>query len=257
MIDSNSQHFRPCALIPVYNHWRVLGETVARLRDRHLPVVLVDDGSDSDCKRELERLLAANPNCVHLVTHAHNSGKGAAVKSGLAAALEHGFSHALQIDADGQHDTGDVERFLEAARARPEALVAGYPAYDGSIPRHRYYARFATHVWVWINTLSTEIRDSMCGFRIYPLSAAVSLVAGIRTGDRMDFDSEILVRWHWADLPLEQLATRVTYPADGLSHFRLWRDNALISLMHARLFFGMLRRLPRLLWRRTNRGEPA
>lgn len=242
-----SSPFTPCALIPVYNHWQVLAETVAALRRLELPVVLVDDGSDDRCRAELARLADAGDGDVHLVTRAGNGGKGAAVKTGLAAAKALGFSHAVQIDADGQHNIHDVAGFIGAARCRPEALIAGYPIFDDSVPRHRYIARYATHVWVWLNTLSTTIRDSMCGFRVYPLEATLGLVSTVHTGDRMDFDTEILVRWYWAGYPLVQRGTRVTYPADGVSHFRLGRDNGLIALMHARLFFGMLRRLPSLL----------
>ncbi len=253
MTDSAFHRFQPCVLIPVYNHWRVLEATVLDLRQRGSSVILVDDGSDAPCKRELARLAAADPEAIHLVTRATNGGKGAAVKTGLRAAQELGFSHAIQVDADGQHDHGDVDRFLAAARSQPDALIVGFPAYDDTVPRTRYYARYATHVWVWINTLSTTLRDSMCGFRVYPLDAANRLVQNARTGDRMEFDSEFLVRWYWAGLPLEQLQTRVIYPADGVSHFRLIRDNALISRMHARLFLGMLRRLPDLLRQRGSR----
>jgi hypothetical protein len=122
------------------------------------------------------------------------------------------------------------------------------------VPRSRLLARYATHVWVWINTLSIDIRDSMCGFRVYPLPAVVSLIDSARLGRRMDFDPEVLVRLHWRGVAIVNRPTRVTYPSDGVSHFRLWQDNALISGMHARLFFGMALRLPWLLWRRVRPG---
>jgi hypothetical protein len=156
----------------------------------------------------------------------------------------------LQIDADGQHDTGDLPRFIAAARARQDAVICGIPAYDASVPKARLYGRYATHVWVWINTLSLHLRDTMCGFRVYPLPPVLRLMGEETIGRRMDFDTEVMVRLYWRQVPVEHLATRVTYPADGVSHFDVWRDNVRISRMHARLFFGMLRRAPRLLWRR-------
>lgn len=241
--------FQPCAVIPVFDHEAVLALTVDELLSRAVPVVLVDDGSAASCRTLMESL-AATREQVYLVRRATNGGKGAALKDGLKHAQQLGFSHALQIDADGQHDTADVDRFLAIAKQHPDALVAGYPQYDDSVPRHRYYARYATHVWVWINTLSTRVRDSMCGFRVYPLTATCTLLDTCAIGDRMDFDVDFIVRWVWADLPLEQLQTRVIYPEGGISHFRPWRDNLLISGMHARLFFGMLYRLPTLLARR-------
>ncbi|MFP3747745.1 glycosyltransferase family 2 protein, partial [Achromobacter sp. SIMBA_011] len=86
------------------------------------------------------------------------------------------YTHALQIDADGQHDAADVPRFLAAAAAHPRAVVLGQPVYDESVPKARLYGRYLTHVWVWIETLSFTIRDSMCGFRLYPLDLACALI---------------------------------------------------------------------------------
>src|SRR5690606_16019755 len=73
---------------------------------------------------------------------------------------------------------------------------------------------------------------------------------------RMDFDTEILVRLHWRDVPMRWLKTRVHYPADGVSHFRLGLDNVLMVTLHVRLLCGMLIRLPLLLSRKF-RGRPA
>jgi hypothetical protein len=118
------------------------------------------------------------------------------------------------------------------------------------VPKGRLYGRYLTHIWVWINSLSLSIPDSMCGFRVYPLAPTLELIDSVAIGRRMDFDSEILVRLSWLNQPMQWLPIRVRYPADGLSHFRLLHDNALISLMHAKLFFGMLLRAPLILWRR-------
>jgi hypothetical protein len=118
------------------------------------------------------------------------------------------------------------------------------------VPRSRLYGRYLTHVWVWINTLSFEIRDSMCGLRVYPLATACQIWRKQRIGRRMDFDTEVLVRLSWSGVTIINIPTHVTYPADGVSHFRLLKDNVFISLMHTRLFFGMLVRLPLLLGRR-------
>jgi hypothetical protein len=173
--------------------------------------------------------------------------------SGLREAFASGYSHALQIDADGQHDTGDIPRFLALARERPEAVVTGRPVYDASVPRGRLIARNLTHVWVWIETLSFDIRDSMCGFRVYPLRPVVEVLNRSRPGRRMDFDPEILVRLFWAGTPVLTIPTRVIYPLGGQSHFRMVHDNVLITAMHVRLVFGMLWRLPRLLGRKLAR----
>lgn len=241
--------FRPCILIPIYNHRVTIGAVIDRLAPFGLPVFVVDDGSDDSTRATLHALAARNPlvTLLHLET---NRGKGAAVVHGFRAAHAAGFTHALQVDADGQHDIADVPRFLERSLARPEAVIAGSPIYDDSAPANRRYGRYATHVWVWIETLSLAIGDSMCGFRIYPLAPTITLINKVSIPSRMAFDIEIIVRLFWYGVPVENLPTRVIYPEGGLSHFDLWRDNLRISWMHTRLFFGMMPRLPLLLWRK-------
>ena len=249
MNESNA--FRPVAVIPVYNHGDAVGAVVEHVRAAGLRCVLVDDGSAADCAAVLDALARARPGEVTLVRLARNQGKGGAMIAGLRAAARGGWTHALQIDADGQHEAGDIPAFLARAQALPEAVICGVPVYDESVPTGRLIGRYATHVWVWINTLSLAIRDSMCGFRVYPLAHVGPVLDVPALGRRMDFDPEVLVRLHWRGVRIVNVPTRVTYPSDGLSHFRLGLDNLLISRMHARLFLGMLLRAPMLLWRRA------
>lgn len=237
-------------LIPVYNHERGLATMLDGLRASGLPCLLVDDGSEPGCAAALAEMARTHAGWLSLVSRAENGGKGAALMTGFAEAAQRGYSHVLQIDADGQHDTADIPRFLAAAQANPEALILGQPRYDQSVPTGRLIGRYVTHVWVWINTLSLAIADTMCGFRVYPLAPVQAVLAQETLGSRMDFDTEIVVRLHWRGVRVINLPTPVRYPADGVSHFKLWLDNLMISRMHARLFFGMLWRAPRLLWRR-------
>jgi glycosyltransferase involved in cell wall biosynthesis len=244
--------FAPCIVIPVYNHELAIGAVVDSIRAQGYPIVLVDDGCNAACAQELQRLSALPE--VTLRRHAKNRGKGAAVATGMRAARELGFTHAVQIDADGQHTLGDVRAFVEAARAFPDSVICGHPIFDASIPKSRYYGRYLTHALVWLETLSFDIIDSMCGFRVYPLDATLALLDRRRVGQHMDFDTEILVRLYWRNLPTRWIATRVSYPLDGVSHYRLFFDNVLMASLHARLLVGMLLRLPMLLWRKAARA---
>lgn len=243
--------FKPCVVIPVYNHERAIGAVVDSIRAQGLPILLVDDGCSAACAAELRRLSALVD--VELLVHPENRGKGAAVCTGFRAAHERGFTHAVQIDADGQHTLGDVRRFVEEARAFPDSVICGSPLFDASIPRSRYYGRYLTHGMVWFETLSFDIIDSMCGFRVYPLAAVMQLIVQRPVGAHMDFDTDIIVRLHWRAVPMRWIETRVTYPLDGVSHFRLFFDNVLMTSLHVRLVLGMLLRLPILLWRKAQR----
>lgn len=242
-----------CGLIPVFNHEAAVGPVLAAVRVHGLQCILVDDGSSPACARVLDRLAAADPG-VELLRLPSNRGKGGAVQAGLRHAASRGYTHVLQVDADGQHDTGDIPRFLAACAKNPSAVVCGRPVFDDSVPAMRFYGRYLTHVLVWLHTLSFAIRDSMCGFRVYPLDAVLELLDAERPGSRMDFDIAVLVRLQWRGVPMVWLDTKVGYPTDGISHFRLGADNLLISRMHLLLFMGMLRRLPRLMARKFHQA---
>jgi len=242
--------FKPVILIPVYNHEQAIGHTLHNALQYSYPVLLVDDGSDAACRDVLLTLADKYSERVRLLRLDTNGGKGAAVKAGFRMLFAEGYSHALQVDADGQHDLSDLDTFIRTGENNPDAMIAGFPVYDKSVPKVRYYSRYLTHVWVWINTLSLEVKDSMCGFRLYPLAGVVQLLEQERCGNRMDFDTEIIVRWSWHGGQIKNVVTKVHYPVNGVSHFNVLHDNILISWMHARLFFGMLIRLPTILWRR-------
>ena len=239
--------FHPCIIVPIYNHPQI-AFLIKRLIPYHLPLIFVDDGCDDICAHLLNRL-AQDHDQLTLIRHESNQGKGAAIITALNAAHQNDFSHALQIDADGQHNTDDISTFLSLSRQNPTALVSGQPIYD-NIPRSKYFLRYITHIFVWLETFSLSIKDSMCGLRVYPISSTINLIRSRQMGRRMSFDIEIMVRLYWENVPILFLPTRVTYPEDGLSHFRMWHDNLLISYMHTKLFFGALLKIPLLVIRK-------
>lgn len=242
---------RIALVIPNYNHRAAIAETLARLDVLALPCYLVNDGSDDETRFLLIELANKYP-WVTLLHHPFNRGKGAAVMTGLRTAYTDGFSHALQVDADGQHNLDDIPAMIARAESEPNALISGLPQYDDSVPKGRLYGRYLTHFWVWIETLSFDIQDSMCGFRVYPLAATERLFLSHALGERMDFDIEVLVRLYWQGVPVVHIPTRVIYPEDGISHFQGFKDNVRISAMHSQLFFGMLLRQPKRLWQKLS-----
>ena len=241
--------YKSCFIIPVYNHHQFIERTLKKIMPYGDRVFLIDDGSIEEGQFLLEDLSKKNP-AVSLIRLPCNQGKGAAVMTGLEAAFKQGFTHALQIDADGQHDFSDIPNFIEYSREYPENIVSGQPIYDSSIPKSRLYGRYICHFWVWVETLSFDIKDSMIGFRVYPLDPIISLLKDTTLGQRMDFDTEILVRLYWRGVPTHFIKTRIVYPLDGISHFNYLTDNWRIIKLHTRLFFGMFKRLSCLIRRK-------
>lgn len=247
-VDSDSP-YRLCVLIPTHNHHRALPEIVETLNRHNLPVFIVDDGSQQETQLALKSLCQHFP-AIQMLRLEKNQGKGAAIRVGMKWVDEQGFTHAFQIDADGQHDLTTLNDFLTLSKNNPQGLISGHPLYDQSIPLGRKIGRWFTHIWAWIETLSLSITDSMCGFRIYPVKQSVFIFNSQKIGTHMDFDTQIMVHLFWAGTPVLMHPVRVTYPQGNLSNFRVWSDNWLITKMHTKLFFGMLKNLPSLLRRR-------
>ena len=241
-------------LVPFYNHPQNIKALIAALKTYELPVIVVDDGSDEASEQilvELERTEG-----ILLLTRAQNGGKGIAMKDGFKFASERGFSHVLQIDADFQHDAALIGEFLKQSRAYPQSIVCANPIYGDDAPKSRVYGRKITNFWVAINTLSLGIKDAMCGFRVYPLEQLKKAAAKSKT-NRMEFDIEILVNAARQGVDMRWIDTYVRYEKGGVSHFKMLRDNALISLMHAKCFFSLPKFMLSKIWRACglNLGE--
>lgn len=240
-----------CFIVPIFNHGHKLKSLVFALQEYKFPIILIDDGSNNKCKIIIRSLVEKNNDLI-LLELPDNQGKGAAVMAGFNRAIELEFTHGVQIDADFQHDVNDVKKFVEESNSNALSLICGVPKYDETVPKGRLYSRYITHVWVWINTLSTEIQDSMCGYRIYPLTSVIKLINEVNIGKRMNFDIEIIVHLKWRNVEIINVPTQVIYHDDVPSNFRLFKDNVGISVAHAKMFFGMLIRFPMLMLRKFN-----
>jgi len=237
--------FNPCFVLPNHNHGSASEIVVGELISFGLSIIIVNDASDLENSRILRKTANSHP-LVHLIELEINQGKGGAVMAGIFEANRQGKSHVFQIDADGQHDLSDVSLFLSESEKSPASVVCGNPIFDKSVPLSRLLPRYITHFWVWIETLSFSIVDSMCGFRIYPLNSVIPLIKRGNIGQRMDFDIEILVRLYWESANLKFIPTKVIYPKNGQSNFHVWKDNWLITKMHTKLVFGMIYRMPKI-----------
>ena len=236
-------------IIPHFNHGATLGLVLDALEAYALPCLVVDDGSRLE-DWEAARRAAARPG-VELLRLERNGGKGIAVTAGFRAAWERRWTHAALIDADNQHDAADLSRFLRECRGNPEALILAAPRFGADAPWGRIVGRQSSRFWVWLETASFAIEDPLCGYRIYPLEAVRCVLEKRDVGRHMDFDPEIAVRLIWAGTPIINIPSRVRYAPGGISHFRMVRDNLLISRMHARLCVERLARLGAGIFRKA------
>ena len=247
-----------CVLIPSYNTGRQVFATLAAARARWCPVWVVIDGSTDGTAEALHELAAADPG-MRLLVLPVNRGKGAAVLHGLEALRDAGFTHALAMDADGQHPAELIPAFMQASMQRPDAMVLGRPVFDASAPLLRVRGRRISNWWTNLETLGAGIDDSLYGFRVYPIEPLIAVMRRQPWMRRFDFDTEAVVRLAWRGVKPLNIAAPVKYLSaeeGGVSHFRYGRDNVLLTWMHARLMVEFVLRLPGLVWRRVTRRAP-
>ena len=239
-------------LIPSYNPGSKGVETVRAARAQWAPVWVVVDGSTDGSAEALKALAQSDPQ-VRVLVRSRNGGKGAALFDGLLEAQLLGFTHALTMDSDGQHPAGCIAEFMAASAAAPQAMILGVPVFDASAPLIRIRGRKISNWAANVETLYAGIEDSLFGFRVYPIASLLAVMRQTRWMRRFDFDAEAVVRLSWRGIRVINLLAPVRYltPAEGgVSHFRYWRDNVLLTSMYLRLALGFLVRLPLLIARR-------
>ena len=239
-------------LIPSYNSGALVHATVAAARAQWNPVWVVIDGSTDGSAQALQQRAAEDPG-LRVWVLPKNSGKGAAVLHGLLAALAQGYSHALTMDADGQHPAALIPAFMQASQQRPETMVLGRPVFDASAPLLRVRGRRVSNGWTNLETLGAGVADSLYGFRVYPVAALAAVMQRQPWMRRFDFDTEAVVRLAWRGVKPVNLDAPVKYltaEEGGVSHFRYGRDNLLLTWMHLRLMLEFFLRLPLLVGQR-------
>jgi len=210
-----------CVIIPCFDHPTTVA-AVALAAQKHFPVLVVDDGSTQP--------LPALPGCT-IIRLDKNCGKGAALQTGFNRATELGYTHAITMDADGQHFAEDLPKFLEVAKSQPAALAVGVrDFFAAGCPTHRRRSNAVSTFWFRAET-GVRLGDTQCGFRCYPLALTQRLKV---RSSRYAFELECMVRASWVGTPIVAVPVKCTYAPDQirLSHFRPVRDLAHITFMN-------------------------
>jgi len=242
---------KTCVIIPVYNSEKHISDVLRSVLQHAKDVIVVNDGSTDGTldvlrhSRESGNLpkqqeiagQARNDGAFELVSYAKNRGKGYALQQGFRRALELGFTHAITMDADGQHLATDIAMLVQASENQPNALIVGARKFDNpNMPQGNVFANNFSNFWFMVQT-GKKLPDTQTGFRIYPLQK----IGKMRLfTNRYEAELEMLVRSAWRNIPIISQPINVYYPPinERLSHFRGGKDFFRISVLNTILCFA-------------------
>ena len=230
MTSADRSAVRAAVVIPAYEAASTIALVVADAR-RHLDTVLVVDDGSQDGTAERATLAGAD-----VVRHERNRGKGASLLTGMRTLAARGFTHALSMDADGQHLGGEIPTLLAAARAEPAAIIIGVRQIGTQevAAANLFGNRFANAAIRL--AAGTAVGDTQSGFRMYPLATVLALPVD---GERFEYESTVIIRAARAAIPVRSVAVEVYYPpiAERRSHYRKVVDTLRIIRAVAPLLF--------------------
>jgi len=208
------------ALIPAYNESHHITSVIQRTL-KHLPVLVVDDGSTDETAVQAEGAGA------QVLRQTPNQGKGAALMNGFRRAAELGHEAVIMLDADGQHDPAEIPFFLQAYRDEKADLVIGQRDFRYMPRLRRTTNTFGTWLFSW--AAGQYIPDNQSGFRL--LSRRMINVTLNSRETNFEFEVEMIVLcilhgYHLAWVPIK------TIYGDEKSHIR--------PLRHAYHFFRIV-----------------
>lgn len=232
---ATTDNSRLCVIIPTYNNVKTIGKVIADVLKRCGQVIVVDDGSTDGTSAEIRSLSSR----ITIVAYQPNRGKGHALVAGFRKAKEMGFTHAITIDADGQHFADDIPVFINELENHRDAIVVGARNLtEENMPRGNTFANKFSNFWFRLQT-GINLQDTQSGYRLYPISA----LRGLRfITSRYEAELELLVFSAWAGTPIVSVPVRVYYPPadERVSHFRPIYDFVRISILNTLLCVAAL-----------------
>ncbi len=224
-----------CVIIPTYNNATTIRRVIEDVEKYCSSIIVVNDGSTDDTAAILQSI----PSPIEVVSYPDNRGKGYALVTGFKKAKALGYTHAITIDADGQHFADDIPCFIEGLKHNPEGFIVGCRNLtEENMPRQNTFANRFSNFWFRLQT-GINLPDTQSGYRLYTLSSLKGL--NLITS-RYESELELLVYAAWAGVDITSVNVKVYYPPaeERVSHFRPIYDFFRISVLNTVLCLGAL-----------------
>jgi glycosyltransferase involved in cell wall biosynthesis len=216
------------ALIPAYNEARFIDDVV-KAAARHIPVVVIDDGS-SDGTGGAAAMAGAK-----VIAHSRNQGKGKALLTGFDYAIGRGVDAAITLDADGQHDPDEIPLFIEAFRAGQGDIIIGKRQYSQMPAKSQFGNRIGS--FFLRLAMGRPVPDNQSGYRLFSRRAMQEVRP---TSSRFEAEVEMLLRADFAGLTVGWVPIKTIYN-EKKSHFRPVQDSVLFFKMTWRIWRARMR----------------
>lgn len=214
-------------VIPTYNNDSTIQRVVDDVLSYNIKTIVVDDGYDNPIEEKLNK----NSNLI-VLRHHINMGKGEAILTGARKAKELGYKYFISLDGDGQHLASQIEKIINECDGDNQIIIGARNFEIDNVPSGSKFGRWFSNFWATWDT-EQEIKDSLSGFRLYPISI---LDLDIKTS-RFDWEMEVLVKHAWKGRLIREVIVDCYYPTpeERVSHFKKFWDTAAIVMVHIRL----------------------
>lgn len=206
-------------IIPAFNEGSVIKSVISDIKKQgYKSIIVVDDGSTDDT------FLKSNSQKVYLLKHFINRGKGAAIVTGINAAMYLNADYIITMDADGQHEPKDLKK-IEMSLKKGYDVVLGYrDLVKDKAPILRVFANFIANILVYI-LYGINVKDSQSGLRGYSKKAVLAMNI---SSERYEFDSYIIREMAKAKLKYKEVPIKIYYTEYSKS--KIYKQNFVNSL---------------------------
>jgi glycosyltransferase involved in cell wall biosynthesis len=228
------------AVVPAFNESATIVAVVEALRE-HAPqfdTLVIDDGSSD------ETYLHAFRAGAKVIKLPFNVGIGGAVQTGFVYAREHGYDFVAQVDADGQHDSLELVRLIEAMERESVDMVCGSRFLSDD---HHYPApisrRTGIHIFAFLlsRIVGMRVSDPTSGFRLYN-RRAIELFARDYPHDYPEVEAVLMLHRH--RLRMQEIPVRMYSRGGGRSSISTGKSAYYMCKVLLALFVSLARRHP-------------
>jgi len=202
-------------LIPAYNEEKYIGAVIKGCLGYNLDIIVIDDGSVDNTIKIIESIKAPENLKIIPIKHIVNKGKGQSLKTGFSHIIKNNYSGVITIDADGQHDTREIENFLKVIeKEKPDLIIGNRLDNTKNMP----FVRLATNVftsWIISNIAGRKISDVQSGFRYISTKVLRNIKLETRN---FDTEPEIVIKASWLYYNIKNIPITTIYHKDFVSH---------------------------------------